>query len=205
MTETEKKVFPIQFQTTPYPPEPEVPDKEEKKPTSDSFFCINSCDGHCCRDYAVLITVQDARRILDAIPTLDVRRFIYFYLGEIEPSTEYAKIRIGDNEYCLGMFFTSEAEACVFQTKLGLCGIHEFSPMICKAFPFTLDEKDEIIYKPGIICKVFLPIGDRKKLKAFLKQRQKELKEYRKLVEDWNKNHPYGDMLEFLRFAKLCE
>ena len=195
----------IHYQKKPYKTESKKQQqiKQTKTISADSSFCVKSCDGHCCREYAILITAQDARRILNAIPSLDVRKFIYFYLGGIEPGNEYAKIKINGKEYCLGMLFVPKTEACLFQTHLGLCGIHEFSPMICRAFPFTLNDENEVIYKEDIICQELIPISDPVQIKAFLIKRQNVLKEYHDLVAEWNEKNPSGSMMQFLQFAGL--
>ena len=202
-----KNKIQIHYQKKPYKSESNKKEqvKQTKELNTDFSFCVKSCDGHCCREYAILITAQDARRILDAISALDVRKFIYFYLGGIEPGNEYAKIKINGKEYCLGMLFVPKTEACLFQTHLGLCGIHEFSPMICRAFPFTLNDKNEVIYKEDIICKQLLPMSNLKELKDFLVKRQSELKEYRKIVSEWNEKYPSGSMMQFLQFTGLLK
>jgi Fe-S-cluster containining protein len=196
---------PIHWQKEPYKTETQVEDqlKSSKCISLDPSFCVRSCDGHCCREYAILITVQDAHRILKAIPALDVRKFVYFYLSDIEWGDEYPKIKIQGKEYCLGMLFIPTTEACVFQTHLGLCGIHTFSPLICRTFPFIFNDKEDIEYKNDIICKQLIPLADPIEAKALIIQRQQELKEYHKIVDQWNKKYSDKTMLEFLKFTGL--
>ena len=44
-----------------------------------------------------------------------------------------------------------------------------------------------------------------KELKDFLVKRQSELKEYRKIVSEWNEKYPSGSMMQFLQFTGLLK
>lgn len=190
------------------PPSEEITDNEpnESKPyTTNPYFCITDCDGHCCRDYTVLITAQDAQRVLDNIPGMDILKFICFYEGSVETLNYYPKILIKGKEYCIGILTDPRTESCVFQMGLGMCGIHNFSPMVCQTYPFTLTEDDEITYIEGVFCKELFPPMDENRVRAVVHQSWDEIKIYRELVKEWNEKLSHRGTRKFLKFAGLWD
>ncbi|MHA1733309.1 MAG: YkgJ family cysteine cluster protein [Promethearchaeota archaeon] len=185
----------------------EVPTEpnETKSYTDNPYYCITDCDGHCCRDYTVLITAQDAMRILDNIPGLDILKFICFYEGSVETLNYYPKIVIKGQEYCIGILTDPRTESCVFQTGLGMCGIHSFSPMVCQTYPFTLTEEGKISYIEGIYCKELFPPSDKDKVRSVIRQSWDEIKVYRRLVAEWNEKLSHRGTRKFLKFAGLWD
>ncbi|GAB4305187.1 MAG: hypothetical protein Kow0069_00620 [Promethearchaeota archaeon] len=181
------------------------PPNSEKPLTDDPFFCVHHCDGHCCRDYTVLVTAQDARRIIDRVPGLDVLDFICFYHGEVETQNYYPKINIQGEEYVLGILTHDKTESCVFQTGLGLCGIHDFSPMVCQTYPFTLTADDEVTYIEGVYCKELFPPVDPDRVVRVVHQSWREIKVYRELVAEWNGRLSHRGTRKFLKFAGLVD
>lgn len=203
----ERPVSPVEAEETKSEtePAPEESAAGAKPYTTDPYYCVRSCDGHCCRDYTVLITAQDARRILDHIPGLSILDFICFYHGEVETLNYYPKIRIQGKEYCLGILTNEKTKSCVFQTGLGMCGIHDFSPMVCQTYPFTLDDEGTIAYIQGVYCQELFPPLDPEKTKAVIYQSWGEIKEYRKLVAEWNAKLAHRGTRKFLKFAGLMD
>ncbi len=176
----------------------------DKELVDDPAFCIARCTGFCCKEYTVLITSLDVRRILDNIPGINVCNFVVFYNGDVETLNYYPKILIKGEEYCLGMHVSDKLGGCIFQTGLGICGIHTCSPMVCQTYPWTMDENEELITMDNVLCaNRFMP-GNPESTKATIRQSWEEIEVYTKKVQEWNEkfgNDKTKDTNDFLQFV----
>ena len=175
----------------------------EKFIVDDPTYCVSSCTGFCCREYTVLCTPLDVRRILDNLPS-HVTDFVAFYQGDIETQNYYPKVLLGGEEYCLGLLTSPKTGGCVFQTGLGICGIHTFSPMVCQTYPWNLDHDGELTYMDNVLCHELYPAGNPESTKATIRQSWKEIEITKKMITEWNEqfgNDPDKDTTEFLQFV----
>ena len=174
-----------------------------KELVDDPAYCVTSCTGYCCKEYTVLVTPLDVRRILDNLPA-DVTSFVAFYQGDIETQNFYPKITLGGEEYCLGLLTSPQTGGCVFQTGLGICGIHTFSPMVCQTYPWNLDSNGELTHMDNILCHHLYPAGNPESTKKTIRQSWKEIEITKKMICDWNEqfgNDVDKDTTEFLQFV----
>ena len=147
--------------------------------------CLEQCDGCCCQRYTVLVTTFDVQRILENLPAVRPRDFTVFYPSSIDPSGDFPRILLRGAWYCLGMAFSSRG-ACIWHTKEGRCAIHHFSPLVCQAYPWTLDTEDSIIFNPDAICQAVFAPREPGVTKAVVQQSWNESQRYAELVERWN-------------------
>ena len=143
---------------------------ETKEFCNDPAYCITHCDGPCCRTYGVLVTPKDVRRILDNIPPLDVTKFIAFYQGVDDRQDAYPKVLLKGEEYQLGILDSDLTGGCMFQTNLGICGIHTFTPMVCQTYPWVLDSNDDLVGADNILCNHQFPTGSPEETRAAIKK-----------------------------------
>ena len=167
-------------------------------------YCISSCTGFCCKEYTVLITSLDVRRIVDHVPGIKANHFVEFYDGDIDVLNEFPRILINGSEYCLGIRVSERTGACTFQMGSGGCGIHKFSPLVCQAYPWTLDTLGNITIMNDPLCRdVFMPHNP-ERTKAIIRRCWKESAVYLKKVQHWNEEFGRNDFnrqSDFLRFA----
>lgn len=173
--------------------------------TSNPYYCVQQCSGFCCSEYTVLITVQDAKRIIDSIPGIHPYQFMTFYDESVETLDYYPVIKIQGKGYVIGMIQDESRKTCPFHTALGLCGIHEFSPMVCKTYPFSLTESGQLTYISNVKCGKLFPPMDEGTIKQVIQQSWEEIDEYHRLVHEWNKKHKDGTFNEFMVFAGLLD
>lgn len=104
-------------------------------------FRCHSC-GHCCRELAVLPTPFDVQRIV-----LHTGRSPYEFLEFLTPD-EVEEVEEDDPTWLdvngqrfIMALLRDEVEGCVFLEQDGnLCGIYEARPILCRLYPFKLEE-----------------------------------------------------------------
>jgi Fe-S-cluster containining protein len=174
--------------------------------TDNPFYCVQHCTGFCCSDYTVLITSIDAKRILDSIPGMHAYQFLTFYDESVETLDFYPIIKIKGKGYVIGMIQDSKRKTCPFHMALGLCGIHDFSPMVCQTYPFSLTEDHEVTYLSKVKCGKLFPPYNEERTKKVVLQSWKEIDEYKTLVKKWNDTRGAdGDFDDFLVYAGLMK
>ncbi|NMC06978.1 MAG: YkgJ family cysteine cluster protein [Candidatus Lokiarchaeota archaeon] len=174
--------------------------------TDNPFYCVQHCSGFCCSEYTVLITAIDAKRILDSIPGIHVYQFLTFYDESVETLNFYPIIKIKGNGHVIGMIQDAKHKTCPFHTALGLCGIHDFSPMVCQTYPFSLTEDHEVTYLSRVKCGKLFPPFNEERIKKIVLQSWKEIDEYKDMVKKWNEKHGTdGDFDDFLVFTGLLK
>ena len=177
---------------------------DEKEFMDDAAYCITHCDGPCCKHYAVVVSPFDLRRIMENIPPMDINRFITFHQGVNDTQDEYPTVRIQGEEYYLGLQKEPQTHACVFETGIGICGIHTFSPLVCKLYPWAMDSNGDITYLEHVLCNHRFPTDDPESTKAYMRQFWDELEQTKKLILDWNEQ--YGDNPDYggKRISPIC-
>jgi Fe-S-cluster containining protein len=176
---------------------------EDKDLIGDPAYCITHCDGPCCKHYAVVVSPYDIRRIMDSIPPLDINSYVTFHHG-LGDDDANPFILIKGEKYYLGLQKSPETHACVFQTGVGICGIHTFSPMVCQNYPWALDSNMELSYLPKLLCNHRYPTDDPEATKAKIMASWDELDATKKMVADWNDQYGNDDEYgakEFLQFV----
>jgi Fe-S-cluster containining protein len=178
--------------------------------TDNPFYCVQKCSGFCCSEYTVLITILDVQRILKNIPPLHPYQFCTIYDAEVETLGFYPKVMIEGEEKVIGMINDEKHHTCPFHTALGLCGIHNFSPMVCQTYPFTLTEDGELTYVSKTKCPKLYPPMDEEGTAKCIKQAWEEVDQYKAMVEEWNSTNPNGTLDEFMVFTgtitpEMCE
>lgn len=151
----------------------------------------------------MLITALDAKRILDNIP-LHPYQFLTFYDESIETLDFYPIIKIKGKGQVLGMIQDEKRKTCPFHTALGLCGIHNFSPMVCQTYPFTMTEDHELTYVSKVKCGRFFPPFSEEHAKETILKSWEEVDKYKEMVKEWNETRGEdGSYEDFLIFAGL--
>jgi Fe-S-cluster containining protein len=185
--------------------DPEVPANSPAL-TDNPFYCVQHCTGFCCSEYTVLITAIDAKRILDTIPGLHAYQFLTFYDESVETLDFYPIIKIKGKGHVIGMIQDAKRKTCPFHTALGLCGIHDFSPMVCQTYPFSLTEDHEVTYLSKVKCGNLFPPFNEDRVKKVVLQSWKEIDEYKAMVKKWNEQHGADDDFDdFLVYAGLLK
>lgn len=173
--------------------------------TSNPYYCVQHCSGFCCSEYTVLITGFDVKRILDNIPGIHPYQFMTFYDESVETLDYYPVIQIEGKGHVIGMIQTEKHNTCPFHTSLGLCGIHDFSPMVCQTYPFSLTDDGQLTYISNVKCGRLFPPSDEARITRVIKQSWKEIDDYVSLVKKWNKKSPQGTFNEFMVYAGLLD
>ncbi|MHA1792788.1 MAG: YkgJ family cysteine cluster protein [Promethearchaeota archaeon] len=169
--------------------------------TNNPYYCVQECSGFCCSEYTVLITIQDVKRIIDHIPGIHPYQFMTFYDESVETLNYYPIIKIQGHGYVIGMIQDEKRKTCPFHTALGLCGIHDFSPMVCQTYPFSLTDDLELTYISNPKCGKLFPPLDKERIKKIILQSWREIDEYKELVRRWNEKHSDDSFDEFMVFA----
>lgn len=154
-------------------------------------FACQSC-ANCCRYFNINITHLDIKRILENRPDLTSNDFVYFTQSDPkEDESESFISTYGKRDISLKK--KPNSQDCVFLDEKNMCSIHDFKPIVCRVWPFSLEkgkiswikEHHNFIKK---ICKHTSVKGanDPDKLREVLKLHSKERKIYSKLVKIWN-------------------
>jgi len=166
----------------------------------------DKCNGNCCKSFVVYITAHDAARIAKNF-NLEPTYFLNFYPVEEIISSEYPIFTIKGKDFILGLDTKDGSmKDCKFLMDVGglrRCGIHKHRPINCRTYPFTLKEFDLDLVEFHVCPKQWWPEGEeREGYIQHINQFNKEVKEYGKMVEIWNRNFgEKGSFIEFLHFA----
>lgn len=168
----------------------------------DDDFCMNQCDGHCCSSYTILVTSEDACRIVQN-NVLKPEEFLVLYDSSVEDMGYYPKFYISGNEVVLGIKFQENTTTCMFLSPEGLCSIHHCKPSVCQTYPFTMDTEGTLLRMEGLtdVCPhVFWPSSQemKDKINDSLLQSWKEVKIYRQKMVDWATKGRQGTFQELL-------
>ncbi|MEK7434565.1 MAG: YkgJ family cysteine cluster protein [Cyanobacteriota bacterium] len=172
-------------------------------------FACQSC-GSCCKYFNINITHIDLERIIENRPDLTTKDFVsYVQANPKEPEDESFISTYGKRELALKK--KKGKNECVFLDDRNMCSIHEFKPIVCRVWPFSLEkgviswiEEHSDFIKKTCKHKMIEGTNDRDELITVLKQHNRERKIYSKLVKIWNdekkqevnENELFSDILD---------
>lgn len=168
----------------------------------------------CCRsDYAKFTTLKDAERIARFLDVPVNKVVIYSPLSKKDKKTQLYLKKIHGYYYDLEskegkilQLKKREDGACFFLSKTGRCRIYEVRPLICQVFPFWYSPRREImIDHNGLNCDIVkdkitsafqIKAKERENilrefcftssnLKKLLAQLKREIKAYKKNIDDF--------------------
>jgi Fe-S-cluster containining protein len=120
-----------------------------------SGFSCARC-GWCCRENFSIRITEDILRPSNAISIFpdDIRRIMKGTGIKWDDAAQpdiYSCLSDGDSIYAIGWLLRrSDAGECVFYRD-GACTIYEFRPMICRCYPFFMDEGSvEVMHCEGL-------------------------------------------------------
>jgi len=104
-------------------------------------FRCHSC-GHCCRDLAVLPTPFDVQRITLHTGRNPLKFLEFLTPDEVEEVDEDDPTWLNvDGQQFIMALYRDEEMGCSFLDKdTRLCGIYEARPILCRLYPFKLEE-----------------------------------------------------------------
>jgi Fe-S-cluster containining protein len=121
----------------------------------ESGFSCARC-GWCCRENFSIRITQDISRPSNAISIFpdDVRRIMKGTGMKWDDAAQpdiYSCLSDGDKIWAIGWLLRrSDAGNCIFYRD-GACTIYEFRPMICRCYPFFMDERGvEVMHCEGL-------------------------------------------------------
>ncbi|MHA1310518.1 MAG: YkgJ family cysteine cluster protein [Candidatus Helarchaeota archaeon] len=166
---------------------------------NDGEYCFNHCNGYCCTKYTVLITTEDIKRILENTPLKPTQFLTLYYVNE-EILKLFPKITLASEDIVLGLRQRPDGSCIFYLKELGLCGIHLYKPMVCRTYPFTLNDKGQLIRLENICPGEWYPknIED---LKDQIRQAWYEMEINKKKIEMWNKKNSdlgFNDLIKFI-------
>ena len=120
-----------------------------------SGFSCARC-GWCCRENFSIRITKDILRPSNAISIFpdDIRRIMKgtgLKWNDVAQPDIYSCLSDGDKIYAIGWLLRrNDAGNCVFYRD-GACTIYDFRPMICRCYPFFMDERGvEVMHCEGL-------------------------------------------------------
>lgn len=99
-----------------------------------------SCEGRCCREYNVHVTIADVRRLAAGM-ALHPREFVYLKEGKEEDNSDF-RFKPGGPLYDLHLLHRPVTKGCVFLMEIApgkaRCGAYVHRPIVCATFPTSL-------------------------------------------------------------------
>lgn len=138
------------------------------------------------------------KRIAEATG-LQPAEFLELFPEPPERERKEPSIIIDGDRYLL-VLKSDEGYTCRFFIDPG-CGIHPSRPFLCRTYPFRLSGRGACLdeMKSRECSKYWYPEGkEKEQYIADCMQYKKEVEEYRKIAEEWNKKG--GSFPEFLKF-----
>lgn len=140
--------------------------------------CLNC--GRCCTSFGVCISEQDVKLICDK--TGFSEDFFVQYVPNYESRERKEKPVLINGKKMLRILkwksnpdvYLKNKHVCIFYNeKEKICNIHSFRPLLCRTYPFKLNEKNKLIETLSRVCpQKWWPKEDE------LKQYKKDIKEY---------------------------
>ncbi|GIW22983.1 MAG: hypothetical protein KatS3mg068_1990 [Candidatus Sericytochromatia bacterium] len=159
-------------------------------------FSCQSC-GNCCKYFDVNITDYDIARILENRPDLKIDDFIEVVKPRVKSEVE--NLKLADDKIAMIILKQKEnSKECVFLTKDNKCSIHEFKPIGCRTWPFTLniyngDVKWNNLFRPFLKNKCAHKLEDNSNDENFVRENIEKLIDnlntYKIKVREWNKKN----------------
>lgn len=159
--------------------------------------CLD-CDGLCCLDYLVPLTHRDVLKLVSA--TKYAPEFFVEFKPVDEFTCHYPDVRLEDGYFYMVLkrvpSRSGEVERCVFMSEVGgkggKCSIHAHKPMLCRTYPFQLDDSGKRLeFSRKSVCpgKYKAARNEIKCMGELFKEREKERLEYGNIVLDWNRKN----------------
>ena len=144
------------------------------------------CGGKCCMDYAVALSVEDAKRIIAA--GIEVDYSIDFTpVDDIECRCPDVLV---DGRYAYMTLRRDDRGCCILSVLKGdniKCGVHGLHPLVCRIYPFT-EEKGKVAHRRKFRCeRKWKPDEETEnRIRNLLDLREKEIREYEAVARKWN-------------------
>ena len=135
------------------------------------------CDGRCCKNFKITVTIFDVIRAEKA-SGLSAQRFVEFHSPSFLTYDEELILRFSEGEGVLGF----KSHPCFF-LKGSLCSIYKDAPLCCRLYPFRLDGSISKTACPSLSRIVFRFSPPPPRLAEGLRR---ELHAYKLMVEEWN-------------------
>ena len=144
------------------------------------FNPCSLCSANCCKSYIITVTSFDILRIIEKTKRSPEEFAVLHELRTItyDPDT-VLDTTDGYGSYLLGL----KSHPCIFLGKDNLCTIHEFAPLSCRRYPYTLSNKLNTRFCPLPSELLFRLKGPDIPITPL----QKELELYKSVVKEWNK------------------
>jgi Fe-S-cluster containining protein len=169
------------------------------------------CDGECCHEHSILLTHHDVNRILNGVPGIDSRELLIFFEAhagyiDLDVLGGYPALILDGGPCYMGLRFVVDGQDarrhCRFlDHATNWCGIHAFKPMVCRTYPFLVDNGCVTRHK-AIRCKrPYHPRTDQDiaGLRATLQEAYREFEEYKDKVACWNESTTDASFTAFFR------
>ena len=164
----------------------------------------DGCNAHCCRKFVKFIRIHDVARIINALH-IDPTEFTNL-LSAQGIASEMPKIKINGKKYVLALDSKMGKKECIFLLNIGnakKCGIYSARPVGCQTYPYKMNSETVLELADSFICPwQYWPKGEeREKYFSILRQAASEQREYKEIVDAWNKKNGTGNVISFVNFA----
>lgn len=158
------------------------------------MFSCQSC-GNCCKSFDVNITDYDIGRILENRPDLNFDDFIEIVEPVAKTDVEHLKLT-SNKDAMIILKQKQNSKECIFLTENNMCSIHEFKPIGCRTWPFTLnfynsDVKWNNLFRPFLKNKCAHKLEENSNDENFLRENIEklilDLDLYKLKIKEWNK------------------
>ncbi|VVB66433.1 Putative zinc- or iron-chelating domain protein [Candidatus Gugararchaeum adminiculabundum] len=166
---------------------------------------MTSCQrcNKCCTNHLILVTPQDAARVeketgISAVLFLDV-------IDDRKERERGEPAFILNGKEKLLVLQKQMNNSCILFNGKG-CSVHAARPFLCRVYPFSANEKGELVSLPSRACKEkWFPEGE--EAKQYLQDArayQQQLEDYKKAIEKWNQitlkqKRSLADFIEFMK------
>ncbi|MSQ40394.1 MAG: YkgJ family cysteine cluster protein [Dehalococcoidia bacterium] len=173
--------------------------------------------GECCKRYVPLVLPEDVQRIQDTLQR-PLSTFVTFYrptdLDEPLDDSDERLFQTKDGKVAMGLSRVElegeEREGCVF-LKNNLCSIHEFSPLLCRQYPFQPQDADDLDGPLRLVENVCFgkhaedEVVDEDPYRRSYRLFQQKYDEHVQQIAQWNANPQSRDrsIEDFLSFVGL--
>ena len=164
-----------------------------------------SCGVRCCNRFAVPITGFDVVRIMEATGRKPPEFAQLAPAQNIEsaPHTPAFIFEEGQMEERLLSLHRLKNNYCTFSLHSSGCSIWGHHPLVCKTYPFVVDDTGRLKYTKNFVCprKWEKHEYDERRMLVLGEQMNAEIEEYNKLVRKWNATQAKkGDEAGFWKF-----
>lgn len=166
-----------------------------------------SCGGGCCNKFAVYLTVFDIMRIADAYglqpKEFTKRQERKMVRGRWAPSFFLFDLNGGMKDYII-CIMRKKNEHCIFYRHEKGCGIYENRPLVCRAYPFLIDEDGGLDYLKPFVCwrEWEEDEVDKEGFMDVILRHCDEIRDYGKITRKWNSARRVGKGFE--EYLEFC-